>query len=482
MTFVIILLLGIWILWRKSTEGLNFIDLVVGWGIKVFFGFVFIYIYTEYYGNGTLSSDINVFMWESEILKNVFHQNPSDYFKFLFGLEDQHMIEFYLSKTDHWSSGDMALINDAQNVIRINSLIYFFSKGNVFIHLFLFAFAFLLGTRELYLALRDRVLISNRYLWYSLLLLPSFAFWSGSILKEPLMLVGLFLVLRGLISSLSFKSRLWRIILGSLLMLMFKPYVFFILLIVLLPYFLFKFLFRFNALKSIAATLLLVLISGLVFDGKRDAFVHFIWRKQFDFDNVSRGGLHALAEADSCFYYFDVSQYKDIRFISNTHVILKKPMHAKKMKLGSLYPFENVYLKDTGKVWINYYSTNRCGSYFEPTLIGGSFTQLIKNIPEALVNAALRPFPNDPGGSLKWFNILETFLLFSGLIFSLIYFRNRRNSLDWDMIWLMIWFSILLFLLIGWTTPVLGAIARYRIPAYLALFICSILAVKKQKA
>jgi hypothetical protein len=34
-----------------------------------------------------------------------------------------------------------------------------------------------------------------------------------------------------------------------------------------------------------------------------------------------------------------------------------------------------------------------------------------------------------------------------------------------------LWFSILLLLLIGFTTPVIGAIVRYRIPAYLAIFL-----------
>lgn len=481
MTITILLLLGVWFLSKKSTAGLNSIDLFVGWGIKLLFGLAFIYIYTEYYGNGTLSSDINVFMWESGILSDVFYQSPGDYFKFLFGLENQQMIDLYLSKTDHWSSGDLALINDAQNVVRINSLIYFISKGNVYVHLLVFSFLFLLGLRELYLTFHDRVLISPRWFWYGLLIFPSFAFWSGSILKEPLMLVGLFLLVRALVSKLSFKARLWRMALGLLLMLMFKPYVLFIFIIAIVPYLILKAIFRLNALQSIVATIVMIVVSSVVFVDKRDAFVHFIWRKQFDFDNVSRGGLHALSEKDSCFYYFETNQYKNIRFFGDTIVVLPQPMHAKKMKLGTMYPFEDVYIKDTGEAWVNYYSTNKCRSYIRPTLIAGSGIQLLKNIPEALLNAAIRPFPNDPGGKLKSFNFLETLLLFSGLIYSLIVFRNRRNQMDWDMIWLLLWFSFLLFLLIGWTTPVLGAIARYRIPAYLALFIGAVLAVKKQK-
>lgn len=480
MTFFILLILVSWFFWRKRTEGLNKWDLSIGLGIKMAFAFLFVSVYAVYYGDGVLSSDIHVFMWESGLLANVASHSITDYFTFLFGLEDDALIQEYLSKTDHWTSGDLALINDAQNVMRVNSLLYFFSRGNVFFHLLFFAAVLLLCTRELYLALRNWVVVNDRLLWFGLLLFPSVAFWSGSILKEPLMMSGLFLFVAALLRPFSWKQRIWRLLLGTLLMLMFKPYVFFLLLIAVVPYLVLKMWFPVRAWQTILLTALLGMIGAWLLPEKRDQVVHFLWRKQFDFDNVSRGGLHILA--DSTFYYVETEQYPNFTFIDDKFVILHKPIHAKRMRLGMEYPFEDVMLSDTGKVWINYYSTNKCGSYIHTTFINDSFSQLIKNIPEALVNAAIRPWPTDPGGKLKWFNFFETIGLFTLLGFSLYRFRQQRENSHVDLVLLGIWFAILLFLLIGWTTPVLGAIARYRIPAYLSLFIVGLIGKKYAKA
>lgn len=478
MSFFILLILMSLFLWKRSTVGLNQWDFQIGLGIKLAFSFLFVSVYSAYYGDGMLTSDIHVFMWESGLLADVATHSIKDYFTFLFGFEDQELILQYLSKTDHWTSGDLALINDAQNVMRVNSLLHFLSGGNVFFHLLFFSGVLLLCSRELYLALRRVVVINDRKLWYALLLFPSVAFWSGSILKEPLMLSGLFLFISGVLRILTWKQRTWRILLGSVLMLMFKPYVFFLLLIAVLPYILMKLVFKVRAWQSLLLTVGLVLLGTWVLPEKRDEVVHYLWRKQYDFDNVSRGGLHILA--DSTFYYVETEQYENFTFIDDKFVILHQPIHAKRMRLGMEYPFEDVMLSDTGKVWVNYYSTNKCGSYIHTTFINDSYSQLIKNIPEAFVNAAIRPWPTDPGGNLKWFNILETLGLFCWMIYGLIKYRKQRTPFQNDLVLLIAGFAILLFLLIGWTTPVLGAIARYRIPAYLGLFVIGMIG-KKEK-
>jgi hypothetical protein len=479
MSFFVLLIILSWFLWRKSTEGLGQWDLPIGLGIKMAFSFLFVSVYSAYYGDGILTSDINVFMWESGLLSDVASHSIKDYFSFLFGFEDYSLIQQYLSKTDHWTSGDLALINDAQNVMRVNSLLYFVSRGNVFFHLLFFAAVLLLCTRELYLGLRPWVVLNDRLLWYGLLLFPSVAFWSGSILKEPLMMSGLFLFVSALMRTLKWQQRAWRLLLGSLLMLMFKPYVFFLLLIAVVPYLILKLIFPVRAWQAILITIGLGLIGAWLLPNERDKAVHFLWRKQYDFDNVSRGGLHILA--DSTFYYVETEQYQNFTFIDDKFVILNKPIHAKRMRLGMEYPFEDVLLADTGKVWINYYSTNKCGSYIPTTFINDSPVQLIKNIPEALINSAIRPWPTDPGGKLKWFNILETFGLFTWMIYGLLKYRKQRNRNQNDLIILTVYFAILLFLLIGWTTPVLGAIARYRIPAYLGLFVIGMIGTKEKE-
>ena len=97
------------------------------------------------------------------------------------------------------------------------------------------------------------------------------------------------------------------------------------------------------------------------------------------------------------------------------------------------------------------------------------------------MNAAIRPWPTDPGGNLKWFNILETLGLFTWMFFGIWKYRKQRNKTQNDLLFITACFAILLFLLIGWTTPVLGAIARYRIPAYLGLFVIGMIGKKEKE-
>ncbi|MNU77140.1 hypothetical protein D3C71_667080 [compost metagenome] len=139
------------------------------------------------------------------------------------------------------------------------------------------------------------------------------------------------------------------------------------------------------------------------------------------------------------------------------------------------YPFEDVLVKPVDGPWNVVFKGEPCGSYIELTPIGNDFGQLIKNIPEALVNASFKPTPGDPGGKLKYVNFLESCGLFGLLIFGLWRNRGQRTPEEKNILIFLFTFAIILLVLIGWTTPVLGALVRYRMPAYLALFLIAVM-------
>jgi hypothetical protein len=195
--------------------------------------------------------------------------------------------------------------------------------------------------------------------------------------------------------------------------------------------------------------------------------MRFLSRKQFDFNNMAKGGVHVYA--DSCFYYFTPNQEKLLR-ISDSMVYLTQPVIAQKEKLGIVAPSEIVNLLPNSAGWPLYYKAAKSNSYITLQPLDNSPFQLIKNIPEALKNAAFRPYFWDKGGVLKWVNILESLALFVFLSVAM-WKKIERTLSDKQTITTLLWFSILLLLLIGFTTPVIGAIVRYRIPAYLALFL-----------
>ncbi len=73
--------------------------------------------------------------------------------------------------------------------------------------------------------------------------------------------------------------------------------------------------------------------------------------------------------------------------------------------------------------------------------------------------------------------MLEVWLLF-GFLTYVIFHRRKLDTNSKNLVLGLILFAVFLTLLIGWTTPVLGAIARYRFPAQLALVLVGLILIQ----
>jgi hypothetical protein len=96
--------------------------------------------------------------------------------------------------------------------------------------------------------------------------------------------------------------------------------------------------------------------------------------------------------------------------------------------------------------------------YLEPTLIS-----FVSAAPHALYTTFLGPLTAWRNGALGLISAIETLVLLAVVILLL---RHRRPWKDVDQAFLYycISFCLLLALVIGWTTPVMGAVVRYRVP------------------
>ena len=155
-------------------------------------------------------------------------------------------------------------------------------------------------------------------------------------------------------------------------------------------------------------------------------------------------------------------------------MIIKKPVDSYIIFFGSTKSPVPVHLEPTGDTLLISYFTEGCRSFIETTPISESYSQLIKNIPEAFVNGFIRPFPTDPGSNLKFLSMLEIWALIGFLIWVSIKHRKLEPE-DRTIVFGLVVFALFLLLLIGWTTPVIGAIARYRFPAQLALVLAGLI-------
>jgi hypothetical protein len=108
---------------------------------------------------------------------------------------------------------------------------------------------------------------------------------------------------------------------------------------------------------------------------------------------------------------------------------------------------------------------------------------IIKNIPAAIINTTIRPYFWECNSFFVLLSALENMLVICCLILT-IYFRLKINSFNKNLIYFNLIFVFSLFTLIGLTTPVFGAIIRYKIPGLLLLFISLLILIdiKKIKA
>jgi hypothetical protein len=471
MIFALFLLFAFTFLWFKPTRGLKSLDLTGVFLFKILLGWLFMYVYSRIYGVGAETVDWEEFIHDSVVLRNVAFEDFGTYLKFLFGFSTEADVQHYLMGTNHWAAGDLAIMNDSRNVLRVNSLIAFLFNGNVYYHIGFISFFVVLCFRELYLVLDSKVWLNKRIFWWILLVFPSVAFWTASMLKEPFLIMGFCLLFSALFGNHKNYSFWWRLILGIVLLLAFKPYVFFCLIF---PVLIFV-LYRWMRLKQAISYSVLITVFTLIliaFPNIRTKGVHQLTRMQFDFINIGHGGVHVLNGNN--FYFFSPETLGSVE-LKNDSLYLLKPVTAKLVTTGMKLPFDDIRLKPEDGPWVVYFKGLSCGSYFEITPINGSFTNLLKNMPEALTNAAFRPFPTDNGSWLKWLNFLETLGLFSAILITWFSKRIKQTKEHKQMIIVLLMFSISLLLLVGWVTPVMGALVRYRMPAYLALVLIACL-------
>lgn len=476
-TFVIFLILR----YSKIGQiaGLNHWDLSVAFLIKSIASLVFIYIFTWHYGVGVLVFDSNRYILDGKILQSVFYADFGDYLKLLTGIgENEALIHEYLQQTEMWSRPFNFLNNDTKNVTRINSIIHFFSYKSIYIHFLIFNLFTLYGITQIYLFFKKYISVNSRFFFFALIIFPSLLFWGSSVLKEPLLIfsIGFFFKAISLKINSFFKTLI--ILISLYLLFNFKAYVVLSLLIPFLFFVQSQCIFKTKSiLYSLFLTLSIVIISLLIFPNQRQSVVNYISNKQFDFDNIGRGGYFFKKEDSQNSYYIVAEDKSKFKRIKDSIIILEETKIYKfNGKLKNKITFDT-YNKNTRFFISREQNLNPSNSYIRTDLIYSSQNQLIKNIPQALINALFRPFPTDTRTKFNLVQFTETCFVFALLIFAF-FTRKKINRKEKSILISLVIFAISLSLIIGWTTPVAGAIVRYRIPVYLAIIIISFILFK----
>ena len=120
------------------------------------------------------------------------------------------------------------------------------------------------------------------------------------------------------------------------------------------------------------------------------------------------------------------------------------------------------------------------GSYFDSKIIEPTLSNLVVLLPEALVNAILRPFVWDGGKVFQKVFAVENFFFLLLIILPLRYFKLPRGE-KLLLCLCFLFFALFNYLVIGITIPVMGAIVHYRVIAEPFLLLAVLLSVDLER-
>ncbi len=224
-----------------------------------------------------------------------------------------------------------------------------------------------------------------------------------------------------------------------------------------------------------------MLASGLSLLSKKYDPFRMLAQKQKDFLNLANGG----------FYFEKIDNVKDTFFVQEkyrTEIIAAHDSVNWDLTENQVYfKWSKGNLVDTLRFAASDHSSFRLlmhldssGSKIDLPKLEASLWSVLKGIPFALANTLFRPFVFEANNLLSLFAALENLLITILLLFVLFFFK--KPSVEIQPVFVFCFsFVFILFSIIGLTTPVLGALVRYKIPALPYLFILFMILMDAEK-
>jgi hypothetical protein len=458
------------------------------WTPSLFFGFKLLAglalwaVYTYYYTDRA-NSDIWKYFDDSKIMFDAIHSHPGDYFRMVTGIGDHTpAIEgMYYQEMNYWYRlFDNNLLNDAHIVIRFNALVRLISMGNYFTHSLIMAFLSFIGLCCIY-----KIIFPALRQWRGaaagiIFLLPSLLFWSSGVMKEGLMIFGL-----GLLIYHSFQfmkdKKWWRIILlftGATLLLFSK---FYVIVGVIPPLIaaLWVMKSRNYAFVKFSVVLILFIAASLSLRWiapEREP-LRLLANKQNDFLKMSTGGITLMNDSVEVFIADDRRADLVKENDSVYHIRAGADYYYRPYVAGF---YDTVFVKNNRDTSDYKLITDipKAGSLLNTGFLHPDISSFAKETPGSFFNVLLRPFLWEAKKPMFILPALEN-LLFIAMLVLIIFFRGKISNPE--IFGFCFTFSLLLLLVIGLTTPVLGALVRYRIAAQPFLFIALLMLIDREK-
>jgi hypothetical protein len=454
--------------------------------LKVLTGIFVIFIYTNYYRNPS-TADILQYYADGKVMADSFWSNPSDFFKMFSGVgcNTEYFYTKYFSVMERWQRyHDSLFFNDCHTIIRFNAFADIFSFGAFHVNTVFMCFFSFTGLTALYRSFSKFFEKKKTLFLLAIFFPPALLFWSSALLKEGILMfsMGFFIYacLRIFVERKVNLAIVLMLVAGLYFFIFNKIYILILIFPPLLAYIIFsKLNVRFKWLGYIFIHLLI--ISGGLFFAKKvlnKDFVQEIITHQRDFINVAKGGLYLIR--DNIVIRLNYDQ-KD-RLIPTGRkdtVFIKQNSNYEYWLNGNMEDTLHVTNStDTSRYWNIWKIEPARSAYYMPHL-KYNFSSFMSYAPRAFLNVALRPYVNETENLYQKICSFEN--IFYLIVLALCFFLGDYKNCNWNLFWLGIFFTVNLFLIIGFTTPVAGALVRYKGPAlpFLLMSAFSLLNVEK---
>lgn len=406
--------------WRFfEVPGLNRRSIGALFLLKVAAGTALWWVYTYYYTDRS-TADIFKFFDDGNVMFSALLAHPLDYLQMLTGIGNDapRFDERYYSAMNNWYRRyDTGYYNDAHTMIRFSALVRLFSFGVYHVHTVFAAFLSLIGLVALYKAFIGFVPQQGRLLAAGVFLWPSMLFWGSAPIKEALLFLGLGLFLLQVFRRMDGPLP-WS---GWLVMLL-----------------------GLLVQLGLKSYVLACMLPGLA----------ALWWCR------CTGDRHAVA-----------------KFMA-THVaavvlILAAPLLSPSLDVLAI-------IQQKQRDMLGLVAATDPGSYIATPLMEAPPLGLIKQVPHALFLAFIAPLTTWGSGLPGLMSAVENLLLLASIPVALLYARPF-SQINLPMLLYCLAFCLALALLIGWTTPVVGALMRYRIPLLPFLTMALLLIMDPQK-
>ncbi|MCB9170031.1 MAG: hypothetical protein H6594_06750 [Flavobacteriales bacterium] len=369
--------------------------------------------YTYHYPDRR-TADLFKYFDDSAAMFSALPDTPEDYVRMMTGIgnDSEHFSNTYYRHMNSWfREYEGNLYNDSHTMIRFNAFVRLFSFGHFPVHMVVAAFLGLVGLTALLRAFLPFFPGQERTLFLLVHGTPTVLFWGSGVIKESLLFFGIGLLLWQVL-------RWWR---GR-----YRPTdVGLVLFSVALLFFL-----KFYVLLSMVPGLV-----ALIWCLKRPRRVLF-------------------------------------KFAIVTIIFILVGLNVQHVA-PDLNVLETIYWKHED--FIGLATSVSSGSYVPPPDLGPSLSSFLRYAPYALYITFLGPLTHPSGGALGWTAAAENLFLFVLIGLLLVHRRRQFSATDRALLLFLISYVLLLGLVIGYTTPVMGALVRYRTPMVPFLLMAALL-------